>query len=774
MILRTLTPHDFSQCILVCQVFAKIFTPILWHTISLRRDDQHALFAYSPEVLAALVRNAPYVQVVQNLASYASDHLHPHLMFAERQQQQQGSDSKAVTTATAATPTKDWLRYNGMFLMRRHYFVDRIYHQRQLNEYHQRRVAQHQQHEFWKQAGDPSYVAMKLKEAEEKLAQLEGECLVQEKKFPTLEMGLGPALVEQDLVLLRDKIRQTKEEMDLFRVKASTVATGLPSPLTDAGVLAAGTRVDNINNPAGALGLPPFCVDYEERDEQILELFLGRFPQIQTLMTTSIPFLRGGVFKKVVGLEGLRSLSLTVFHSSLRKQVSNVHTLLTACPPNLEILRLSFMEKDDTAVDMPVNLAVRSMRFGNSDSTATSTAEQVLTTTSSSSRLTMITDTNTNISAKEDEDEMSLDLVQVSIKRSGPLRSLRRLFIEGYLGDPPVAVEDNNTTDPATAVEDSATTTGPSADSQTWVAFLERCPNLLTLSLGNCSVKILPEVGHALKLHCPLVEDFAIGFKYFLGTPFYELIDPNLATLLSSLSSGLKRLRIDTLFLEPNSQVLRVVQHRFASTLTEISLNDCKYTRHRFMEESPPIFSLLHSFRRLESLDLVPSGEIFHSNEHSLGVTRFVSEVFSRPWMCRETLRVLRINIDSVMRRPTSYSSTKEEDMENSRLVQRRACQFFGSFPALEELSLGVLMSSSWERREHDGLTPTSAQDYELGPVYGAFKFVGVQATCLALSLTHGLELMGGLKRLRVFNVARLDHMIETEEVEFMLEQWPR
>ncbi|KAG0265440.1 hypothetical protein BGZ95_003319 [Linnemannia exigua] len=769
------TPHDFAQCILVCKAFAQVFTPILWHTISLRQDDQHAWFTTSSDVQAALIKNAHLVQVIQvrtckslgpflelverqggggdvmlprlhtlqfpcyykSLSRYAVDDLRPSPDFA-------GKAVTGTTTTVTSTPTRDWLRYNGMFLMRRYYFIDRLYRQRQMHEFHQRQIARQQLDEFWKHTKDPNYVATKLKEGEERMAQLEQECLVQEKKFPYIGKGLGPALVEQDLVLLRDKIRQTKEEMDLLRVKASDAATGLS---------VSGTNDSNHNSTGSPSAeyhsLAPFCVDYEEGDEEILEQFLDRFPQIQTLMSTSVPFLSKGVFRKIVGLEGLRSLSLTVFHASLLKQVSNIHTLLTTCPPNLEILRLSFMKKNDGTFDM---FARNRSNIGNnnSNSTTTTTVEQV------SAKTTI----NTNTKAKEEENEMSLDLVQLSIKRSGPLRSLRRLFIEGSLGDPAALIENNNTTHPF-------------ADSQTWVAFLERCPNLLTLSLGDCAARVLPELGHALKVYCALIEDFAIGYKSFLSTPSYGLIDPNLAILLSSLS-GLKRLRIDALSLETGSQILGVIQHRFASTLTDISFNDCKYVRLRFLEESHSIFSLLQSLRKVESLDLIPSGEIFHTNEHSLGASRFVSEVFSRPWQCQGTLRVLRINIDAIMRKVPTYSSTKEQDMENSRQLQQWVCQFLGSFPLLEELTLGVMTSSPWEKREAGGVTGTSALDHEQGPVYGAFKFSGLQATCLALSLTHGLELMGGLKRLRVFNVARLEHMIESEEIEFMMDQWPR
>ncbi|KAK3846513.1 MAG: hypothetical protein J3R72DRAFT_433969 [Linnemannia gamsii] len=789
MILTRFTPHDFTQCILVCKAFAQVFTPILWHTISLRQDDQHAWFTTSPDVLAALVKNAHLVQVIQvrtckslgpflklvdlqggggevvlprlhtlqfpcynrSLASYAVDDLRPGRVVAGK-----AVTATSTTTTVTPTPTRDWLRYNGMFLMRRRCFIDRLYRQRQLHEFQQRQIAQRALDE--KHTKDPNYVVIKLKEGKERLAQLEQECLVQEKKFPTVGMGLGPTLVEQDLVLLRDKIRQTKEEMDLLRVKASRATTGSSSSaLTDTGLSVSGTN-DGNRTSAGAPSaehnsLARFCVDYEKGDEEILEQFLGRFPQIQTLMTTSLPFLCEGVFRKIIGLEGLRSLSLTVFHPSLLKQVSNVHTLLTTCPPNLEILRLSFIEEDAGIVNIPANPAARSrsnIGNSNSSSTAAMTVEQVWATTTAISA---------NPKAKLDVDEMSLDLVQLSIKRSGPLRSLRRLFIEGSLGDPAL-IENNNTTH-------------PSADSQTWVAFLERCPNLLTLSLGDCAARVLPELGHVLKVYCPLVEDFAIGYKSFLGTPSYELIDPNLAILLSSLS-GLKRLRIDALSLETGSQVLGVIQHRFASTLTDISFNDCKYVRLRFLEESHSIFSVLQSLRKVESLDLVPSGEIFHTNEHSLNASWLVSDVFSRPWQCRETLRVLRINIDGILRKVPTYSLTKEQDIENSRQLQRKVCQFLGSFPLLEELTLGVMASSPWEKRESGGITGTSAQDHEQGPVYGAFKFSGLQTPCLALSLTHGLELMGGLKRLKVFNVARLGHLIESEEVGFMLDQWPR
>ncbi|KAG0295775.1 hypothetical protein BGZ96_011010 [Linnemannia gamsii] len=655
-----------------------------------------------------------------------------------------------------------------MFLMRRRYFIDRLYRQRQLHAFQQQRVAQQQSYDFRKknETNDPNHAAMKLKEAGERVAQLEEEVAVQEKKFPSVAMGLGPSLVEQDLVLLRSKIQETKDEMDkLLRVGGDAVTqTTTLSPLTGAG---AGSWEKGEQ-------LSIFPMGYEQTDEAILEQFLARFPQLQTLMTTSLPFLSKGAFRAVTGLDNLRYLSLTIFHATSPGQVLNVHTLLNTCPPNLEILRLSFMDKDDGTVDMLVTAKPRFRGSGSSSTvSATATSPTVEELWTSSSALGPTT-TTTNFRGKEDEEGTDLDLVRISIQRAGPLRYLRRLFIEGSLGCPALS-------------KTSTVEHDRNLDSQTWVAFLERCPNLLTLGLGGCSVHVLPKVGQAVKMYCPRLEDLAVGHKSYLGTPSYELLDPNLAILLSS-TTGLKRLRIDTFALETNSQVLSVIQHHLTESLTEISLNDCKYLHLRYLEESHSIFSVLQSLRNLESMDLLPSGEIFHSFEHTLGCSRFVSEVFSKPWTCRGALRVLRINIDGILRKPASYSITREQDLEQSRLLQRRACEFLGSFLQLEELSLGVLTSASRRKatagwsgsndggshgRDDVSAFLTSAEDHEQGPVYGAFKFVGIQSTCLALSLSHGLELMNGLKRLKMFNVARMDHLIETEEIEFMLEQWP-
>lgn len=707
----------------------------------------------------------------RSLGGYATDDLHPDPTFSDHvqlQQQRQGRATTATTATPARTPTKDWLRYNGMFLMRRRYFIDRLYRQRQLHASQQQRVAQQQSHDFWKKnkTNDPNHVAMKLKEAGERVAQLEEEVAVQEKKFPSVAMGLGPSLVEQDLTLLRSKIRETRDEMDkLLRVGGAAVTqTTTLFPLTEAG---AGSW-----EKGEQLGV--FCMGYEQTDEAILEKFLARFPQLQTLMTTSLPFKSQGAFKAVVGLDNLRYLSLTIFHATLPGQVSNVHTLLNTCPSNLEILRLSFMDKDDSTVDMlvPAKPRIRGSSSNTASATATSPTVEALSTSSSVSRPTTAT---TNFGEKEDDRDADLDLVRISIQRAGPLRSLRRLFIEGTLGNPALS-------------KTSTVNHYRNPDSQTWVAFLERCPNLLTLSLGGCSVHVLPEVGQAVKLYCPRLEDLAVGHKSYLGTPSYELLDPNLAILLLS-TTGLKRLRIDTFALETNSQVLSAIQRHLADSLTEISLNDCKYLHLRYLEESHSIFSVLQSLQNLESMDLLPSGEIFHSFEHTLGCSRFVSEVFSKPWTCRSALRVLRINIDGILRKPASYSVTREQDLEQSRLLQRRACEFLGSFLQLEELSLGVLTSTArrkatarWSGSNDGGsygsddasVFLTSAEDHEQGPVYGAFKFVGIQSTCLALSLSHGLELMSGLKRLKIFNVARMDHLIETQEIEFMVEQWPK
>ncbi|KAG0040317.1 hypothetical protein BGZ89_007801, partial [Linnemannia elongata] len=48
------------------------------------------------------------------------------------------------------------------------------------------------------------------------------------------------------------------------------------------------------------------------------------------------------------------------------------------------------------------------------------------------------------------------------------------------------------------------------------------------------------------------------------------------------------------------------------------------------------------------------------------------------------------------------------------------------------------------------------------------------QTLCLEMMLESGLDLMGGLKQLRILNVSRMAHRIGVTELQWMRTQWPR
>ncbi|KAF9358464.1 hypothetical protein BGX26_001684 [Mortierella sp. AD094] len=60
-----LSTSDIIHCSKVSKAFSEIFTPLLWHTISLRTEAQHRYFTENPEVQAALLRNGKYIRVIQ-------------------------------------------------------------------------------------------------------------------------------------------------------------------------------------------------------------------------------------------------------------------------------------------------------------------------------------------------------------------------------------------------------------------------------------------------------------------------------------------------------------------------------------------------------------------------------------------------------------------------------------------------------------------------------------------------------------------------------------
>ncbi|KAF9572371.1 hypothetical protein EC968_009945 [Mortierella alpina] len=293
--------------------------------------------------------------------------------------------------------------------------------------------------------------------------------------------------------------------------------------------------------------------------------------------------------------------------------------------------------------------------------------------------------------------------------------------------------------------------------------------------------------------------------------------------------TGLKRLRLENLHVT-QAGILEALQ-LCASTLTHLAIRDC--LSHPLAgplftpETSPLIFSfnrILETFTQLQEVDVMytpkaclhpfmKTRSVIFDARDLVDLKRLAQQHkngLPQAWACSRTLKVLRIEISGIARSPppcvrlinirrgvtstatTSGSSSTPasssvaagvaaaaqrgvggpvpELIKEGYRLQRMVCQLLGTLSSLEELCLGMLNVPGDDRPP---ALPGLAQCTGGGPE-SYCTAAGIQTQCLELSLSTGLELMSGMKEMRVLKVGGLEHRIGLGEIQWMCEQWPK
>ncbi|KAF9386347.1 hypothetical protein CPB97_003810 [Podila verticillata] len=147
-------------------------------------------------------------------------------------------------------------------------------------------------------------------------------------------------------------------------------------------------------------------------------------------------------------------------------------------------------------------------------------------------------------------------------------------------------------------------------------------------------------------------------------------------------------------------------------------------------------------------------------------------DIISSPWVCW-SLKTFKADVTGVPRPDVEFQHDGRPvqgafhtgTMEESRDLQRRVMGQLGALTELEELGLGAFAidtgnEAAWEDDEEVG-----------GSRYVDYHF---QLTCLEMSLASGLNLLAGLKKLRILDVTRMAHRIGPMELEWMQANLPR
>ncbi|KAG0278011.1 hypothetical protein BGZ95_004918 [Linnemannia exigua] len=538
------------------------------------------------------------------------------------------------------------------------------------------------------------------------------------------------------------------------------------------------SRIQAFLDSAASTTAIPWFID-TAKDEQWLVRFISRFSGLRAFGSANLILSNKEVFELIGHLwSDLRVLSLVLFKHALSQSSSHyldLDTLLDRCPPHLESLQLSFSHQ----------------RFYYHPT---------------SHEFTRI---NENTSA------VGSGSVPLS-----KIPTLRRAFIEGEIGS-------------TSPVQDDLPWVKflcrcPNMQS---LALASCSPNVILLIASKVKdywpllqeFAIFNGLNHHVTFDNQLDQNLAILLNATCQSSDLAQDDqdaniPLAAIDLSPTKSGhrfregMKKVRFDRIIFKCQSAAIQSL-FRMSNTLTHLSMRDCEFT-DGFPSET--LLRLLRACDRLEEVDLLPSGSHFRAtmmpiNAHHL--VKFFSP--TTPWPSAQTLRVLRVMIEGFVQVPIStttadagsvssssvaYSMTPppatpmvatslslppgpinpvflnggsfsssipssssstsstsvpmQSPLEVLYVLQREVCQVLGSFTALEELSLGV----------HLEMDQTG---YQLPNLFQ-------QPHCLDLILESGLNLMSGLKRLRVLNVSRMNHRIGVQELVWMKEHWPR
>ncbi|KAF9094820.1 hypothetical protein BGX23_001535 [Mortierella sp. AD031] len=526
----------------------------------------------------------------------------------------------------------------------------------------------------------------------------------------------------------------------------------------------------------------PWFIDSAEDEQQLID-FMDRAPRLKAFGSDSLMLSNHQVLQSIgQRWSDLRVLSLMVLKCSVfqpGQRHVELNSLFNRCPSRLESLQLSFSS----------NAVYRLL----------------------SNDIFKETHKNNNDNAEGGEGGS----VVVSVCPPLPeILTLRRVFIEANLG----AFSGTNV---PTHFEDE----------HSWINLLRRCPNLESLGLHSCSPAFFHLVANKAMDHWPLLQKFA---TYAIWTDFDSQLDQGIAALLNatrlpdddetdSISSsttsssyltgrvGMKKVRLDRIALTIQSATLQSL-FRLSKTLTHLSLRNCQITGG---SPSEALLRILRACDRLEEVDLLPSGGHYLAIIMMLEAKHFVkflSLETDTPWPSAQILRVLRVTMIgfnrplsgsnsavissaassssssywSTVLQHTTATTTALSPWELTMLsgrpsqlqyqrgtasasltsvpvhsplealygLQGEVCQILGSFTSLEELTLGV-------QADKDPMGALIPQMYQ-------------QTKCLELMLESGLNLMGGLKRLRVLNIPRMAHRIGLHELVWMRHQWPR
>ncbi|KAG0212926.1 hypothetical protein BGX33_003248 [Mortierella sp. NVP41] len=316
---RSLSPHDLAQCVLVSTEFSALFTPLLWHTVSIKTLPQHIHFTTSPDVQRALFRNSRFVRVIR---VWTCKSLRPFMAIKPE-------DMCSLSALEFSWPTN---------AARQATSLTEGVARSALRDTSNERVA-------W--SVDGREVKRQLMFSLHLGCRLDALGYLHKLRTETED---GPTQSAQE---------RYKHQARLLRLQRNELTTPV-IPIWQR------PFVPPPDHPSSEV--------YEDlKDEQLLILFLSIFPELKIFMSTSLSYFSPGVLK-VLGsrLGQLRYLSMTLDDIGIKNRYWDLKDFLDKSPPSLEKLRLMFsntrwVERVQTHNQVEPGVIESTMSMPNSD-----------------------------------------------------------------------------------------------------------------------------------------------------------------------------------------------------------------------------------------------------------------------------------------------------------------------------------------------------------------------------------------------------------------------
>jgi len=263
-----------------------------------------------------------------------------------------------------------------------------------------------------------------------------------------------------------------------------------------------------------------------------------------------------------------------------------------------------------------------------------------------------------------------------------------------------------------------------------WSWVFRRCGQVEKLEVST-TIGTTQNLAQDMSMHMPNLTDITLGYSSCCGHG--RMDDKKVAELLSGSRKGFKILTVRYTAYLGAMAVAALQKH--SSTLESLVIEQGDGVSGGGLVQVLSTFTNLHTLcniGRFSGLDPI----VFGDRDPDTGLLK--------PWKCEPALKVLKVVILGIPR-PDAWSdgAIEKVHLSQGRELHHLVYDRLARFTNLETLCLGG--DGSWGRPD-----------------------------CLKMSLESGLHRLSGLKMLKELDVSSMNTRIGVEEVQWMIEHWPR